>query len=287
MPSPPPHPSMTPQRSLLVAKGWVQGAILVLLIGLFALGLLAYRTYAAQAPIPARVVTATGEVLFTAADVTAGQELFLRYGLMEYGSIFGHGAYLGPDFTAESLRRAALATKKYYHEHGDADAAGHTVEDYKTNRYDAATDILLFTPAQAVGFIETQAHYASYFAQPPQDTGLHLQSLLQPADIHALSSFFAWTAWVASASRPDKDYSFTNNWPPEALVNNRPTAAALVASMLSLAALLVGTGILLALFGRRHLSGAHHRPRRATRTTCFGLWLAGRVDGGDLWQPRW
>jgi protoheme IX farnesyltransferase len=33
--------------------------------------------------------------LFTGDDITAGQEVFLKNGLMEYGSIFGHGAWLG------------------------------------------------------------------------------------------------------------------------------------------------------------------------------------------------
>ena len=51
---------------------------------------------------------ANGQLLFTGEDVSAGQEVFLKNGLMEYGSIFGHGAYLGPDFTADYLHRAVL-----------------------------------------------------------------------------------------------------------------------------------------------------------------------------------
>ena len=35
-------------------------------------------------------------------------------GLMEYGSAFGHGAYLGPDFTADYLRRSADLVKRSY-----------------------------------------------------------------------------------------------------------------------------------------------------------------------------
>ena len=79
---------------LLIAKGWVQGALHVLLTGLLGLGFLAYRTYAAQPPIPRRVLADDDRVVFTEADIREGQGLFLRYGLMEYGSIFGHGAYL-------------------------------------------------------------------------------------------------------------------------------------------------------------------------------------------------
>ena len=79
-------------RGLLISKRWVQAVAIVMLFGFFVLGLLAYRTYTDQAPIPGKVVRPDGQVLFTRADVIAGQEIFLRNGLMEYGSIFGHGA---------------------------------------------------------------------------------------------------------------------------------------------------------------------------------------------------
>jgi nitric oxide reductase subunit B len=80
------------RAELLIATGWVQGALLVLLSGLLGLGFLAYRTYVAQPPIPRRVLTEDHRLVFTEADIREGQGLFLRYGLMEYGSIFGHGA---------------------------------------------------------------------------------------------------------------------------------------------------------------------------------------------------
>jgi nitric oxide reductase large subunit len=54
--------------------------------------------------------------LFTRGDVLAGQAVFLRNGLMEYGSIFGHGAYLGPDFTADYLHRAARSVIEFTEE---------------------------------------------------------------------------------------------------------------------------------------------------------------------------
>ena len=102
------------RRELLVSRGWVQAVALVMLFGFFVLGLLAYRTYQEQPPVPVRVVDPAGREVFTGADVEAGQKLFLRYGLMQYGSIFGHGAYLGPDFTADYLHRAALDVRDRY-----------------------------------------------------------------------------------------------------------------------------------------------------------------------------
>ena len=99
--------AVTGRRQLLVSKTWVHAAVLVILCGFFILGLLAYRTYTASPPVPERVVDAGGRVLFTGRDISAGQQVFLHNGLMEYGSVFGHGAYLGPDYTADYLRRAA------------------------------------------------------------------------------------------------------------------------------------------------------------------------------------
>jgi len=93
------------KRELLVSKVWFQASIIVLLCGFFVMGLLAYRTYTGEPPIPAKVVGPDGSVLFTGDDVTRGQQVFLRNGLMEYRSIFGHGAYLGPDYTADYLYR--------------------------------------------------------------------------------------------------------------------------------------------------------------------------------------
>src|ERR1039457_81469 len=95
------------KQSLLVSKGWIQAVGLVMLFGFFVLGLLAYRTYTDEPPIPARVVDPDGNVLFTGTDVTAGQEIFLKNGLMEDGSIFWHRADFGAGFFPRYFPRAA------------------------------------------------------------------------------------------------------------------------------------------------------------------------------------
>ena len=99
--------SKADRRELLVSKAWVQTAALVILCGFFVMGLLTYSNYMDQPPVPKKVVGPGGRTLFTGRDVSAGQQVFLHNGLMEYGSAFGHGAYLGPDYTADYLRRAS------------------------------------------------------------------------------------------------------------------------------------------------------------------------------------
>ena len=115
-----------------------------MLFGFFVMGLLAYYTYTDEPPIPAKVVDANGKVLFTGKDIIAGQEIFLKNGLMEYGSIFGHGAWLGPDYTADYLHRAAEMTIDYYGGSASDAARQQTITDFKTNRYDAATGVLTY-----------------------------------------------------------------------------------------------------------------------------------------------
>jgi nitric oxide reductase subunit B len=78
------------KRELIVSKTWLQVAALVVVVGFFVLGLLAYRTYQSDPPIPARAVDPSGATVYTQDDVSEGQKVFLRHGLMEYGSIFEH-----------------------------------------------------------------------------------------------------------------------------------------------------------------------------------------------------
>src|ERR1700682_6246535 len=137
------------KRKMLISKGWMQAVVIVVLCGFLILGVLAYRTYTDEPPIPSQIVDPGGQVLFTGADVIAGQEVFLRNGLMEYGSIFGHGAYLGPDFTADYLHRAALIATEHYGGSSSEAAKQKTIADFKTNRYDSVMGVLTYTAAQA------------------------------------------------------------------------------------------------------------------------------------------
>ncbi len=55
-----------------------------------------------------------GTLLFSGEDILAGQQVFQRFGLMQFGTIFGHGAYLGPDFTADYIHRAVDFALSFY-----------------------------------------------------------------------------------------------------------------------------------------------------------------------------
>jgi len=181
---------------------------------------------------------------------------------MEYGSVFGHGAYLGPDFTADYLHRAALISIDAYGGQSSDRAKLQTVTDFKTNTYDEKTGTVTYTAAQVKAFQELEKYYGEFFSEPTSKHGLRPKAVSDPQQIHELTTFFSWTAWASSALRPGLDYSYTNNWPPEPLVDNRATADAVVWSVLSLIALLGGIGLLLAAFGRWNILGWHGRERQ-------------------------
>ncbi len=234
----------------LVSRAWVQVTALVLLLGMAVLGFLGYRAYTADPPIAAQVRGPDGRVVYTGDDVRAGQALFLRKGLMEYGSIFGHGAYLGPDFTADYLHRAALLATTSYGGASSDIARARVIADFKTNRYDSGSDTVTYTAAQAAAFDRLVEHYTAYFGPQSASKGLLPDAITDKAEIRSLTAYFAWSAWAGSTLRPDKDYTYTNNWPPEALVGNTVTANVVVWSVLSLIVLLAGIGALFAAFGR-------------------------------------
>jgi nitric oxide reductase subunit B len=252
------------RREFLISKTWIQAVALVVLVGFFVLGLLAYRTYMAHPPVPVRVVDARGQTLFTGTDISQGQKAFLNNGLMEFGSVFGHGAYLGPDYTADYLHREALFVRNAYGGPASDSAGRRTVLDMRANRYDSKTKTLQLTRPQAAAFRHLVPYYSNFFSDPKSEHGLKPDAITNPTVLRQITAFFAWTAWAAVAKRPGHDYSYTNNWPAEKLVNNTPTANVIVWSVLSLIALLGGVGLLFGAFGRWGSRLGWHGQEQAT-----------------------
>jgi len=253
------------RRALIVSRTWIQASLLVMLFGFAVMGMLAYGANDGAPPVPDRVVDPSGATLFTGADIVGGQEIFLRNGLMEYGSIFGHGAYLGPDYTADALRRAALDVLEQYGGPASDQARARTLADFKTNRYAAPTRTLAFSAGQVHAFQVLRTQYQDFFANPTTENGLRPAAIADPEQVRQLTSFFTWSAWASAAQRPGESYSYTNNWPPEPLVGNAPTADSLVWSVLSLIALLGGIGLLFGAFGRWDVLGWRGRERQRLR----------------------
>ena len=69
---------------------WI--ALIIVVVASFAvLGIAGYRGIQNAPPIPGRVVTESGELLFDRSSIQAGQVVWQSLGGQEIGSIFGHG----------------------------------------------------------------------------------------------------------------------------------------------------------------------------------------------------
>ncbi len=249
------------------------GLIFVLSFG--ALGYLGWQIYLTAPPIPKSVVSTTGEVIFTGEQVGRGQQVWLASGGQQQGSVWGHGAYVAPDWSADWLHREALAlrairTKELRKDPTALTAAdrgavdGALKEEMRRNTYDAASGAIKVSPQRALAIREVASHYQGLFGNDARFDKLREQYAMtdgevsERADREALTAFFFWTAWAATTDRPgEQDLSYTSNWPHEPLVGNTMTDSAAIWSMVSIVLLLAGIAAMLWLHGSgKHEPGA-------------------------------
>ncbi|SYZ72108.1 Nitric oxide reductase, cytochrome b [Candidatus Zixiibacteriota bacterium] len=246
---------------------WRNSVIAIIIIMLSVLIWISVRSYSDAPPIPDRVLDPDNKVVFNKDDIQGGQSVFLKYGLMENGSIWGHGAYLGPDFSAQYLHNlynnaaVAVSQEKFGRPPGELTPEERDIVTaevsrlLKTNRYDSRTGILSFTGAETSSFQHQQKFWREYFENSSTDRGLTTGLLNDSAEIRQLVAFFAWTAWASAANRPGEDYSYTNNFPYDPLIGNGPSSSSYIWSALSLITLLAGIGAVLFIFGRFNFLG--------------------------------
>src|SRR5262249_8948329 len=152
--------------------------------GLAVLILLRAKAYQTARPIRGKFVDPAGAVVFIADDVVAGQQVFLKHGLMDNGTIWGHGGYLGPDFSAQSLHILALdladriARERLRRGYTDltleekAAIDGAVALDLKANRYDPAAGTLALPAGVAESFNGLVEYWTKYFSGPERNGGL-------------------------------------------------------------------------------------------------------------------
>jgi nitric oxide reductase subunit B len=190
-----------------------------------------------MAPYPGKVVDESGRVLFERSDILAGQDVYQKYGLMDHGSVWGHGSQRGPEFSAATLHLVAesirdeIARRDYGRSFSELGAIEKetvgllTRSLIKENRYDPASDTLTLTAAQVRAYEKVLTQWEQVFSRGEQRYGILPGTVRDPAEREELGRFFFWTAWVASVARPGESYSYTNNWPPDELAGNVPTTA--------------------------------------------------------------
>ncbi len=232
-------------------KLWVSfGALLVVSFSI--LGWIGTRIYQEMPPIPDRIVIAGGADIFASGDVGRGQNVWQSLGGMQVGSIWGHGSYVAPDWTADWLHREAMFVleewsaqdhaKPYAQLSGEQQAGlqGRLQILYRTNTYDPASNSIRIDPARARAIEKCVSHYNEIFRNGNVDYAIPPGAVSSPERLRQLAAFIFWSAWSSAANRPGETISYTNNWPHEPLLGNRPTGDAVMWTGVSILMLLAG-----------------------------------------------
>jgi len=256
-------------KKLWIAMG------LVMLISFTVLGTVGYKAINSGPPIPGKVISTDGRVLFTGETIRNGQNVWQSTGGQEVGTIWGHGAYVAPDWSADYLhRQSVIVLNRWARQRGFAsdDLApaeiraalqGRLAELTRRNTYVPATDTLTLDADRAAAFDELAAYYADVYGNGRNEYAIPAGALSDATKQREMASFFFWTAWAASTNRPGSDVTYTQNWPHEELVGNRPTGGAIVWSVVSFILLLAGIGGMVWYFGSQdHRPAVGSTPRR-------------------------
>ncbi len=241
------------------SRQWIAlGSVIAVAFGI--LGFFGREVYRQAPPIPDRVVTEAGDLVMTSDDVLTGQQVWQSMGGQQVGSIWGHGAYQAPDWSADWLHREATALLELWceREHGRPfDELAPEIQGalrerlrrtLRANRFDQGTGTLTVSADRVLAIEATRAHYVALFGAEPALTDLRdhyaIQDDMVPdaARRARLTDFFFWTAWCCATERPGTSVTYTNNWPHEELIANVPSGANVVWSLLSLVVLLAGIG---------------------------------------------
>ena len=226
----------------------------VIVLSFAVLGWTGVRIYQEAPPVPARVLTTDGQEVIGPDDIFAGQNVWQSMGGMEVGSVWGHGSYVAPDWTADWLHREAMFILDRWSGSPEgftalaaerqAELQSRLQQLVRANTYDAVSGTVTVDPVRAEAFDANLAHYTDVFTRGRNEYAIPPGTLTDTGNLRKLAAFFFWTSWAASTNRPNDTTTYTSNWPHEPLVGNRPTADAIVWTGVSIIVLLAGIGVM-------------------------------------------
>jgi len=242
-------------------KLWI--AFIAVMVACFSvLGIFGYEIYLQKPPIPERVVSQGGEQIFTSQEIKDGQSVWQSIGGQEVGTVWGHGSYVAPDWSADWLHREAVFMLNVLAKEQDSTTYDKLSperqaylkallqKDMRTNRYDESTQTLKISDLRAKAIKANEEYYKKLFTNGKELAKERLayaipeNTIKNDESMQKMNAFFFWTSWACVTERPGKDITYTSNWPGDDLVGNHPTGKHLFWTMFSIVMLLLGIGLL-------------------------------------------
>jgi nitric oxide reductase subunit B len=240
---------------------WI-GFIAVMSVSFAVLLYFGREIYRQAPPIPEKVITTSGTILFTGQDIKDGQNVWQSMGGQEMGTVWGHGAYQAPDWSADWLHREAVFILEELAKQSDGTSFSNLTEerqaalkitlqrDLRTNTYDENAKTISVSEIRSMAIADNSRYFSGLFTNDPARDAerdaysIPLNSLKDPERVRQLNAFFFWISWACVTERPGQQITYTNNWPSEGLVNNRPTGALLLWTGFSVIMLIAGIGLM-------------------------------------------
>lgn len=243
-------------------KYWLAFSV-VIALSFAVLGLVGVRIYQQAPPIADTVISTQGIVMIPPGDIAIGQNVWQAMGGMEVGSVWGHGSYTAPDWTADWLHREILfilndwSQSEFQKTFNDLDKEKQAQLQsrlqtmIRTNTYNPNTNRILVDPVRIRAFEANLIHYSDIFTNGKQEYAIQKNAINDPIKLRQFAAFIFWSSWAASTNRPNDTVTYTSNWPHEQLIGNKPTGEAVVWTGVSIIVLLAGIGGLALFYASR------------------------------------
>lgn len=180
-------------------------------------------------PIPKEVKSVSGEVLYTYDDVLAGKGYFQQFDLMDWGTMLGMGAYMGPDFSTDFMHYRAeylydfYANEIYSKPNKELTAVERgAVKERVKQDFRQQTKLLesttVYTDASAAAYKSNVAYITKLLVEGDPERAFR-GGIIRPDEAVKIAAFIDWAQLVASSYRPGTERTWSNNWPPEPMID--------------------------------------------------------------------
>jgi len=202
------------------------------IIALIMISMLIYYTANLQKevpPIPQTVKSESGEVLYTYDDVVSGKGYFQQFDLMDWGTMLGMGAYMGPDFPTDFMHYRAEFLYDFYGKqlynktnaqlsNVERGAVKERVKEDFRRQTELLEQTTVYTNASADAYKQNVKYLTNLLVNGDPQRAFK-GGIIRPEEAVKIAAFVDWGQLVASSYRPGTERTWSNNWPPEPMID--------------------------------------------------------------------